>query len=201
MKRLYFIVILLISTFLYADDAPLVDFEKESVPIRNEELRKIKDDIADLTSSVVVQVVNVMDGAVDTGTTAMPQDDTIPQITEGDEYMTLAITPTSTTNELLIEVVIHLASSSAVSNNISVALFQDATANALASCMKRINGANGMVTMSFNYYMTAGTTSSTTFRVRAGDNAGGTITFNGASGSRIHGGVMASSITITEIIP
>ena len=35
-------------------------------------------------------------------------DDTIPQKTEGDEYMTLAITPASATNKLLIEVVFYL---------------------------------------------------------------------------------------------
>ena len=55
-----------------------------------------------------VQVVNTQTGAVDTGTTAMPCDDTIPQNTEGDEFMTLAITPTSATNKLKIDVVFNI---------------------------------------------------------------------------------------------
>jgi hypothetical protein len=47
--------------------------------------------------------------------------------------------------------------------------------------------------------MTAGTTSETTFRVRAGpSNTTYTLTFNGYNSARYFGGVMASSITITE---
>ena len=51
----------------------------------------------------------------------------------------------------------------------------------------------------FSHFMTAGTTSETTFKVRAGFNASGTTTFNGSGGARRLGGVFASSITITEI--
>ena len=47
--------------------------------------------------------------------------------------------------------------------------------------------------------MTAGTTSSTTFKGRAGLSAAGTLSFNGFGGARRFGGVMASSITITEV--
>ena len=50
--------------------------------------------------------------------------------------------------------------------------------------------------------MVSGTTSATTFKVRSGSSSlvGGTITFNGITGtSRLLGGVFASSITITEI--
>jgi hypothetical protein len=45
--------------------------------------------------------------------------------------------------------------------------------------------------------MIAGTTSAITFRVRAGNDSG-TYTLNGAGGVRKLGGVMASSITVTE---
>jgi hypothetical protein len=49
--------------------------------------------------------------------------------------------------------------------------------------------------------MTSGTVSATTFKVRAGIRSGGsgTVTFNGTSGSRLFGGTIASSITVTEI--
>jgi hypothetical protein len=51
--------------------------------------------------------------------------------------------------------------------------------------------------------MVAGTTSSTTFKARAGrDGSGaGTLTINGAATARLLGGVMASSITIMEVTP
>jgi hypothetical protein len=146
-----------------------------------------------------VQVVNTQSGAVATGTTQIPADNTVPQITEGDEYMTLAITPKSATNKLKIEVVWNGAHSSTASQ-ITAALFQDTTANALAAGWGgRRSAANAESQITFTHYMTAGTTSSTTFRVRAGTGTAGTTTFNGANAGRIYGGVMASSITITEI--
>ena len=40
------------------------------------------------TGGIVVQTVHTQDGEVATGTTNLPFDDTIPQNTEGDEYMT-----------------------------------------------------------------------------------------------------------------
>lgn len=149
------------------------------------------------TAGVVLQVVNTMNGAVATGTTTIPQDNTIPQITEGTEFMTLAITPTSATSKLRIDVVVNGAASSG--NSWATGLFQDSTANALAATNYNV-AANNVVSYSgFTHFMTAGTTSSTTFRVRCGTVTAGTFTFNGQSAGRIFGGVIASSITITEI--
>ena len=144
-----------------------------------------------------VQVVNTQTGAVNTGTTVFPNDDTIPQNTEGDEYMTLAITPTNASNKLKIDVVFvcsHTALGAVVA-----ALFQDSTANALAAAWHDVRATTAAVTVKFTHYMAAGTTSETTFKVRGGGQGSGTLTFNGGAGVRKYGGVLASSITITEI--
>lgn len=146
----------------------------------------------------VEQVVNTMSSAVSSGTTQIPYDDTIPQQTEGDQYMSLAITPISSTNKLKIEVVINLANSSS-NSQVTAALFQDSTANALAAAMTVMSTSAGGGQIVFTHYMTSGTTSSTTFKVRAGPASAITTTFNGLSATRKFGGVMASSITITEI--
>jgi hypothetical protein len=147
----------------------------------------------------IVQVVNTQTGAVATGTTIFPNDDTIPQNTEGDEYMTLAITPTSATNKLRIDIVAMASTSITANGQMGLGLFQDSNANALAS----ISNYSGVTFTANNFklthYMTAGTTSSTTFKVRIGAAAANTTTFNGEAGARIHGGTLASSITITEI--
>lgn len=150
-----------------------------------------------LSTGAIVQIVNTQTGAMATGSTVIPNDDTIPQNTEGDQYMSLAITPTSATNKLKIDVVVNLASSA--TGALIAALFQDSTAGALAAVSEYTATANGNMRLTFTHYMTAGTTSSTTFKVRAGNGNAGTTTFNGASGARLYGGVMASSITITEI--
>jgi len=149
------------------------------------------------SSAKVIQVVNTMNGAVATGTTIIPQDDTIPQITEGTEFMTLAITPTSATNKLKIDVVVNGAGSA--SNSWIIALFQDATANALAATNCNMAANNVNTYSGLSHFMTAGTTSSTTFRVRCGTVGAGTFTFNGALSARIFGGVIATSITISEV--
>ncbi len=148
-------------------------------------------------AGAVIQVVNVQDGATSSGTTLIPQDDTIPQNTEGFEVMTLAITPTNASNILYIDVVVHMGTTAAGYQ--VVALFQDSTADALAAT-GHVNVTNDTtVTIKFRHKMTAGTTSSTTFKARIGQNNAGTVRFNGNSGARVFGGVAASSITITEI--
>jgi len=151
-------------------------------------------------ASKVVQIVNTSTGAVSTTTTAIPGDDTIPQISEGGQILSRAITPQSSSNILKIDVTVVI-SHSVTGNDNCVALFQDATANALACAAKDEIQAGYINTVTFSYYMTAGTTASTTFTVRGGGHTGATMTFNGNTGVRRYGGVLASSITITEFAP
>ncbi len=152
---------------------------------------------ARLPAGTVLQVKNLQTGAVATGTTIIPNDNTIPQITEGTQFLSLAITPTSATSKLLIQCEIN--ASTTVGSAISIALFQDSTASAIAAG-NFTQATNWSVRFPLTYSMTSGTTSSTTFTVRAGLEAAGTICLNGnASGVRYFGGVNYSSITITEI--
>lgn len=150
-----------------------------------------------LAVGIPVQVVSTVTSAVATGTTAIPEDDTIPQSTEGDQYMSLAITPKATTNQLVIMATIFMSNSNANTDHIA-ALFQDSTANALAVNMNFMATATGMSTVTLVHSMAAGTTSATTFKIRAGGNNGATTTFNGQSGARKFGAITKSSITILE---
>lgn len=148
----------------------------------------------------IVQRVNTQTGAVNTTATIFDLDDNIPQNTEGAEFMTKAITPTDATNDLYITVTV-ICSHSAVNAGLMVGLFQDTTANALASAYIVKPTAEQGTTITFTHKMTAGTTSATTFKVRAGGHVAGTFTFNGSGGTRIHAGRLASSITIEEVKP
>ena len=148
-------------------------------------------------TSKIVQVVNVQDGEHGSGTTTIGLDDTIPQNTEGNEVMTLAVTPTNTNNILHIDVVVNMNTS--LTAACLIALYQDTTAGALASALETVSGASHAGNIKFTHRMTAGTTSSTTFKVRGGLNTAGTFTYNGDGPYRRFGGTMASSITITEI--
>lgn len=149
-------------------------------------------------TSGIIQVATQQTGAVATGTTQIPLDDTIPQITEGTQFLEVTITPTSTTNALLIE--IDTMFEATASGTITVGLFQDSTANALAAIGQGFSAgaANIPHNIKLRHLMAAGTASATTFRLRAGLGAPGTITLNGVTGARRLGGVAASSITATE---
>ena len=152
-----------------------------------------------LPAGSVVQVVHVQDGEVASGTTTCAYDDTIMQNTEGTEFMTLAITPTNSNHKLKIDVLANINHNS-TNKIVIVGLFQDSTANALAAMNATEDLGNSPLPVGFTHFMTAGTTSSTTFKVRAGTDAAATVTFNGRDGSnRRLGGRYASTITITEI--
>jgi hypothetical protein len=140
-----------------------------------------------------VQTVFTTTGTMATGTTTMPLDNTTPQNTEGDEYMTLAITPTNSSNILEIEICAFIGNS--VAEGSGYALFQDSTANCLKS---GIMGALAINPVVLKHRMTAGTTSATTFRFRAGRSSSGTITFNGFASTAAMNGTLASYIKITE---
>ncbi|MCP4463757.1 MAG: hypothetical protein GY819_13260, partial [Planctomycetaceae bacterium] len=144
----------------------------------------------------VVQVVNHHHPELATSVELFSFDDIIPTRNEGDFLMELKITPTHATGLLRIDVVANL-SHSANGRDISIGLFDDTATNALA-CATSSPLSHDMTNIVITHWMTAGTTNEITFIVRGGANLSGTTTLNGVNGSRRHGGVMASGITITE---
>lgn len=135
------------------------------------------------------------------GTGTIPFDNSKPQNTEGDEYMTCSVTPTNANNKLFIEVVFFATNSAAVFE--IVALFQDSTADALRTMTSYYGAATSGAPIAFTYEMTAGTTSSTTFKIRAGGHVAGTTYFNSHSSftTGLFNGTMASSMRIRELLP
>jgi len=137
-------------------------------------------------------------GAVATGTTLIDLDDGLPGITEGDQYMTLVLTPTSATSILKISVTVfgeHTGGAGWHS-----CLFKDTTTAALACGTNEVGSSGAMEDLSYTHYAVPASTAAITYRVRAGGTNGvaGTFTFNGQTGGRIFGGLMASSIEIEE---
>jgi hypothetical protein len=146
-----------------------------------------------------VQVVHNASGAVATGTTTIPFDDTIPQNTEGTEFLTQAITPTAAANVLQIDSQLHLSPTTAGIVAIA-ALFQDSTANALAVTHVYDSNVTSLLFNNLRHRMLAATASATTFKMRGGPHSAATVTFNGQSGNRFYGGTMASYLSVQEIM-
>jgi len=161
----------------------------------------IKDSAGAFTQARLVDFAFFKDGEVQTGTTTMPLDDTIPQNTEGNQFIALpAFTPKSAINILKITTTLQLASST-TNNRIIGALFQDSIVDAIATGLAARDGAANANCMLFiTHYMIAGTTSPINFNVRAGTTSGGTTTFNG-SVARFFGGTFASFIALEEFKP
>lgn len=139
----------------------------------------------------IVQTVISLYTAAATGTTALPADSSIPQKTEGNEYMTRAITPTSAINRLWIEAKGYWYHTP--DTNIGHALFQDDDAGALTSGW--IPGA-AIREAYLHWDMIAGQETETTFKVRAGGASGATTTFNSAA---IFTGNKLSYLKVTEV--
>ena len=148
----------------------------------------------------VVQLVNQSSTGVATGTTSIPRDDTIPQNTEGDQYMSAAITPVAACNLFRIVVVANVAHSS---SNVSItgALFQDSIANAIAAVCQFTDTSTGSCSrqLKLDCLILPGLASALTFKFRAGGTTGSTITFNGSAGNRLFGGVMNSNMRVEEV--
>ena len=134
--------------------------------------------------------------AVATTTAQVPLDDTPPLITEGAEFLTLAITPRSATSRLVISV--NLFCSVLVESSIIMSLFKDSNTDAIATALLEGESANivGMIPLVF--VDEPGSIAEVTYRIRAGLTAAGTLTINGQSSARLFGASVKSVMTITE---
>lgn len=144
-----------------------------------------------------VQTIFNESGAVATGTTVIPNDDTIPQSAEGDQYFTQAVVPSSAANILRISAEAMLANSAAA-GSLTLALF-DGNADAISVASTTIS-TSGQYGISLKHNALTGQSTSKTFSLRAGDSSAGTTTLNGAAGARRFGGVANSFMNIEEVM-
>lgn len=149
---------------------------------------------SDMPAGTIIDVKNYTTGTYSSGTAVIPLDNTIPQITEGTQFMSISYTPKKANSKLKVTAVGYF------DGNVSIygvsALFRDSEANAIASsCIFMTD----MFPQILTAYIDAVSTSPTTFTVRAGCGTPGTIYFNGINGAGYFNGTLASNITIEEI--
>lgn len=140
-------------------------------------------------------------GATSYGGTAAVIDNTIPQNTEGVEITDLAtaITPRSALNLLRAEFALASLSIGSVAQ-VMVGIFRDSTADAVwATDVLPGTGGNVLRLIAQTEFL-AGTTSSTTTKLRVGVNGGASVRIGADNaGAAVFGGVSKSTATITEI--
>ena len=110
------------------------------------------------------------------GTGLIPCDNTVPQNTEGEQYVTTTLIPSSPCN--LARVLGVFVGVTSVLTNITIALFRDSAANGLATNTLTVASAGGTGTLAINHILALGSQTATTFKMRAGLNVAGTLTVN-----------------------
>jgi hypothetical protein len=134
------------------------------------------------------------DNNVATGTTAIPDDNTTPTLSEGDQYMSQAITPTFAGNILHVHGLFTSAHSVSVRQIVAL---NDGTTT-LAVSIGQGSGAAQIVTTPIEWMQIANQITALTYNVRAGSTAGATMTFNGEGGN-IRFNVVFSHLCVDEI--
>lgn len=145
----------------------------------------------------VVKTVSILLNSLTTGTTLIPLDDTIPQITEGTEMVKIDYTPSAAGNRIRVAANVFGAYSTPAS--VTAALFEGTTTNALVAVASSITTANALVQQNVIYEGGISTLSTLTYSLRVGGSTTGTYTLNGSAGSRLFGGIGYSNIVVTEI--
>lgn len=150
----------------------------------------------------VVQLVREQTGAVATGTTTTPGDDSQPLAAEGNEYMDVSITPSSAANLIRVSSQFNGGHSATTGTPMVMFLTKDA-GDALAVAISSRPSASAdaqQVSMVVSTVDLAGSTSAITYNVRGGGNVAGTTTFNGAASVRLYGGFFGSFVEAEEVM-
>lgn len=146
-------------------------------------------------SGKLVQLVSASTTAVGTTSTVIPDDDTIPTNTEGEEILTCAITPTSASSKIKIS--FHCPVVYSGTGNPIAELFVDSVSDAIFVGHR---DTSGIQPITFVYEESAGSTSTRTYKVRAGAHVG-SLYWNQTNAGRKFGGVSKIELILEEILP
>lgn len=145
----------------------------------------------------LVQRVVTATSTVVSGTAQIPLDDTIPQVTEGTQFLAVTITPRNAASTLVVEAQVFFSSV----NNVTItgAIHLGSAADAIAAVGIPV-GVGAEAVMVMRHSFVANTSAAIPVQLRLGGSGATTIHMNGSSaGARRFGGVAASSISVTEI--
>ena len=126
----------------------------------------------------------------------IPRDNSIPQVTEGTQILSVTITPKSVANRLRVRFNGQFAGSG---NYSMMAVFVNGATNAVAAKYHyNGGGASGGDEGFLEFEFVPGSTSAQTITVRVGPDSG-TIRMNGTSSGAMLGGVIMSALVVEEI--
>ncbi len=149
-------------------------------------------------SGAVVQKVYVETKLYSLISNVIPSDDTIAQSTEGTQILSTSITPTSSSNSLIVTLAVSFAASTG--RRAILAVFKDSESSAFATVADSSPGSDVMGVLPMMSELSPSTTSSVTISARIGtDTSGYGVFLNGIAAGRRFGGTAVTSMTIQEI--
>lgn len=167
---------------------------KGITPVATSDLTR-KDYVDARTQGKVLQAADLTGASYATSTASIPYDDTIPQVTEGWEPMSVSFTPLSATSTMYISVSLPVAI--AVTGTLTMALFKDGAADAIAAATKAITGTY-TDNMELHHKLASVSTSLIGFTVRLGADTVQNSYVNGYAARKM-GGVSNMLIRIIEV--
>lgn len=149
---------------------------------------------------LVAHTENLNNAWITTSPPLIPYDNTKPQSTEGYLLMALPHAPSNANNILVIQATVNLAANVAFAAKI-VALFRDLAPDALTTSTRFQRQSDVADDIHLWFTMTAGTTSTITFKIRVGENIGLPIYINGVSAIPLFDQAFHSSLSVFEFLP
>lgn len=179
------------------------------VPTKDSDLSKVQDAVAEALRAVQVRLTGP--AGVENGflvdhrrttvrergyvSTAIPADDTVPQIDEGDRLMGVSYAPHRVGNRIRVKASVVI--STEFDADVVLALFRDREPDAVAATLVSTR-ADEVTTISLEHEEVAVSEATQTWSLRIGADDGSAITVNGAAGARLLGGVIPSYLEVFE---
>lgn len=148
-------------------------------------------------AGAVIQTISAVLSTASNFTPAIPLDATIPQITEGTQVVSAAITPSSSSSKIRVTWSLQLSRQSNTDPDVIAALFNGATNAVFSTCFELFARAENRVA---TYIDSPATTSPVTYSVRVGSSGGTTIYINSTPAlSTLLGATAVSTLILEEI--
>ena len=145
----------------------------------------------------VIQTVSATPYVANTNIIAViPGDDTVPQIAEGTQILTLSITPRFADSQ--IRLTFNGSGGVTTQGTMIAALFRSPVTNAL-KVTQHLLAANFRGELNIDWIDSPATTSATTYTIRVGAGSANTIRMNGTATARLFGGAAACTLVAQEI--
>lgn len=130
---------------------------------------------------------------------SIPNDDTIPQITEGDQILVATMTPVNANSKIIVRGTINIDEAPNNCNTGALCLFKGTGSNAIACVLVYTVGSPAYASVPISYVESATDTTQRNYSLRAGCEVANTLSVNRLAGTAKYGGTLTSILEVIEI--